>query len=332
MIYFRFPILVLLLVLSMTHVKASVLQSDFAAFDARASQGGQSLTVAFFGGSLTWGANSSDPQRTSYRGLMMDYLQKKYPQTQFRFVDAAIGGTGSKLGLFRLERDVLSHQPDLVFLDFTANDQAESSDPVAIGAYEGLLRDMLQRGIAVEQVYFGFKYHFGNNYKPEKYSGYQMRRKLADAYHTACGDSYPYIQETLTRGEADIDVLWGINHGKDGAHPDDPGYPLFCAAARDGFEQAIREKRAAVIPLKPVFSDSFHQRTRQTLADSVLPAGWKREKTYRTSMWFDGLSSRWMGDVIVADVDAFGATPIDLPCTHLHVYSTRVAHRFGQSF
>lgn len=37
-------------------------------------------------------------------------------------MDAAIGGTGSQLGAFRLKRDVSRFHPDLVFLDFTVND------------------------------------------------------------------------------------------------------------------------------------------------------------------------------------------------------------------
>ena len=54
------------------------------------------LTVAFFGGSLTWGANATDPNITSWRGRICERLRKTYPNTPFRFVDAAIGGTGSQ--------------------------------------------------------------------------------------------------------------------------------------------------------------------------------------------------------------------------------------------
>ena len=95
------------------------------------------MSVVFFGGSLTWGANASDPQRTSYRALMGDYLRAKYPKTPFVFHDAAIGGTGSKLGMFRLERDVLSRKPDLVFLDFSANDDQVGTDIQTLASYEG---------------------------------------------------------------------------------------------------------------------------------------------------------------------------------------------------
>ncbi len=40
-----------------------------------------------------------------------------YPRARFTFHDGAIGGTGSQLGVFCLQRDVLRYQPDLVFID-----------------------------------------------------------------------------------------------------------------------------------------------------------------------------------------------------------------------
>src|SRR5690606_9136467 len=102
--------------------------SSFTAFDTRA-KAGEHLKVVFFGASLTWGANASDPNETSYRAVVRDLLEKEYPAARFRFRDSAIGGTGSQLGAFRLERDVLAHKPDLVFVDFSANDNIYLDDP-----------------------------------------------------------------------------------------------------------------------------------------------------------------------------------------------------------
>ena len=274
--------------------------ASFADFDQRA-QAGQPLTVVFFGGSLTWGANASDPQKTSYRALMGEYLRKKYPKSSFNFVDASIGGTGSKLGMFRLQRDVMAYHPDLVFLDFTANDGLEGQDPTSIASYEGLLRDMIGAGVPVEQVFFGFKFDFGKQYDLFKIPGYTQRLKLVDAYHTGSGDLYPYLQPKLTSGELDINKLWALNGGKDGAHPDDPGYEVFFEAVRDGFEDAVQKKLVCTVPPQPFYSDAYHQRTRTIVVDGTLPAGWNRTKTFRTSAWFDGLTSRWMGDVAMCD-------------------------------
>jgi lysophospholipase L1-like esterase len=299
----RLLLLSSLLILVVIPEIVSARPASFADFDRLATTGGIPLTVVFLGGSLTWGANASDPQKTSYRGLMCDYLRQRYPKAPFRFIDASIGGTGSKLGLFRLRRDVLAYDPDLVFLDFAANDGLEGEDPKSLASYEQLLRELIGSGVAVEQVFFGFKYNFGRNYNPSSLSGYSQRLKLVDPYHTGVGDLFPYLQPRLESGTLDIDRLWALNGGKDGTHPDDPGYKVFFEAARDGYEDAIRRKLVCTVPKEPVYSGEYELHTRKILVDGPLPRGWGRTKTYRVAMWFDGLSSRWMGDVAMCDLE-----------------------------
>ena len=54
--------------------------ASFAALDGR-GRAGRPLSVVFFGGSLTWGAGASDPQRTSYRALTSAYRSRRSPST-----------------------------------------------------------------------------------------------------------------------------------------------------------------------------------------------------------------------------------------------------------
>lgn len=277
--------------------------SSIADFHRRATEG-RELSVVFLGGSLTWGANASDPQRTSYRALMSDYLRKRYPRSSITFHDAAIGGTGSMLGLFRLERDVLSRKPDLVFLDFTANDDLYSDDATTLDSYESIVRILVSQGVAVEQVSLGFKFNFGSQYAMNKLKRVAAHQKIAAAYRTAVGDCFPLVQGKLDKGECKISELWPF----DGAHPDDAGYRLFFEAAVQGYEQALADERVAIVPESPVFSTKLMTRSRNVLALGQLPAGWQPSKTYRTSMWFDGLSSRWISDVAMFDATTFDAT------------------------
>ena len=78
-------------------LNAVAVTPSFEDFDQRA-RNGENLTVAFFGGSLTWGARASDPQKTSYRAIIGRKLEEAYPKAHFKFIDAAIGGTGSSAG------------------------------------------------------------------------------------------------------------------------------------------------------------------------------------------------------------------------------------------
>jgi lysophospholipase L1-like esterase len=269
---------------------------SFAEFD-RAATAGKPMTVVFFGGSITWGANASDPQRTSYRALMGEYLRGRYPHCPFTIYDAAIGGTGSKLGIFRVERDVLAYKPDLVFLDFTLNDGLTDTDAPGMDSYESILRELIGHGVAVEQIFFGGKGDFGPKYDPQRMKRVLAHKQLAAAYGTATGDTHPTVQKRIEDKSLTLDQIWPF----DVVHPDDLGYHLFFEGVRDGFNQAVKEQRVCHLPQQPVFSDTYLTRQRIRLVDSPLPKGWSRAKTFRTSMWFDGLSSRWMDDVAICD-------------------------------
>jgi lysophospholipase L1-like esterase len=256
------------------------------------------LSIVFLGGSLTWGANASDPQVTSYRGRMSNWLREKYPNTPLAIHDAAIGGTGSQLGMFRLERDVLAHRPDLVFLDFTVNDDAEGTDTDKLASYEAILRTLLERQVMVVPVLTMFRGHA----KPRTTlpARHQAHLALAEAYALPAANIIPYVRAKVEAG-ADPKVLWPF----DSAHPDDAGYALFFEAVRERYESAIAaEGLVAKVPAIPLHGDLYAARTRRVLVDGPLPEGWTREKTWRTSLWFDGLASRWMGDVATATATA----------------------------
>jgi len=75
---------------------------------------GQEVTVAYLGGSIT--------AMNGWRNKTTEWLRATYPRASFKEVHAAIGGTGSDLGVFRLGRDVLAHHPDLLFVEFATND------------------------------------------------------------------------------------------------------------------------------------------------------------------------------------------------------------------
>lgn len=264
------------------------------------------LSIVFLGGSLTWGANASEPNTTSYRGRMMRWLRERYPHTPFTFHDAAIGGTGSDLALFRLERDVLAHKPDLVFLDFTVNDDISTDDPIRMASYERLMRELRGAGSAVLPVLMGVK---GSIVAPDSApvpARYRAHQTLAEYYGLVAADTVQTARAALAAGRVTADVLYPFPG--DPTHPDDAGYELFFEAARDAWLKAAASEAAAPVPDQPLHPDLFPRQERRVLVDAKLPAGWTRQPAYRTAMWFDGLSSRWMGDVACAGP---GAAPLE---------------------
>jgi len=95
--------------------------------------------VAFIGGSIT--------EMNGYRPMVCEFLQERFPQTEFKFTDAGISSTCSTTGAFRLASDVLSKGPvDLFFVEFAVNDDQDAMHArrECIRGLEGIIRHCRQ--------------------------------------------------------------------------------------------------------------------------------------------------------------------------------------------
>ena len=68
-------------------------------FFAKLKNGG-TVKIGYLGGSIT--------AQNGWRIKSRDWFQKQYPKAKVEEINAAIGGTGSDLGVFRIDRDVLA--------------------------------------------------------------------------------------------------------------------------------------------------------------------------------------------------------------------------------
>ena len=114
------------------------------AFAANAEE--TEMNVVFIGGSITYGTGATANEKC-YASLVGNYLKKANPDKKVNIFNAGLPGTGSDLGLFRLKRDVLSHKPDMVFVEFAINDKDRGrNDPQSvIKSMEGIVRLLLRK-------------------------------------------------------------------------------------------------------------------------------------------------------------------------------------------
>jgi lysophospholipase L1-like esterase len=289
----------LLIALLVAHSIATVVaaaEPSFADFDRRA-RAGEKLNVVFFGASLTWGANATDSQLTSFRGEIARRLEGEYPQAHFKFWDAAIGGSGSQLGVFRLERDVLRRNPDLVFLDFSANDDINSGDTETLASYEAIVRRLVVDAyVPVVQVIFPFKWDVQVG-KLDAMKRRDAHLAISAAYRTPVGDAIALAQQRVAAGQTTLDELWP----DDGVHPGDRGYQLFADAAWDALRQAIKSETVCQAPDRMLFADSYVTSARVRLSQlRALPVGWSVSRPHVVAAYFDMVMSRWLDDEVVA--------------------------------
>ncbi len=109
-------------------------------FLAKAKAGGD-VRVAYLGGSIT--------AAPGWRVKSLDHFKQEFPRATFTGINAAIGGTGSDLGAFRVGQDVIAHTPDLVFVEFAVNDGSTPPEQI-MATMEGIVRQILRADPATD--------------------------------------------------------------------------------------------------------------------------------------------------------------------------------------
>ena len=92
---------------------------------------GKEVRIGYLGGSIT--------AAPGWRVKSLAWLQQQYPAAKLSEINAAIGGTGSDLGVFRANQDVISKKPDLLFVEFAVNDGGAPPDRIQ-KTMEGIVR------------------------------------------------------------------------------------------------------------------------------------------------------------------------------------------------
>ena len=100
-------------------------------FLAKAKTPGAEVKIGYLGGSIT--------AQQGWRPKTLAWFKEQFPEAKFSEINAAIGGTGSDLGVFRLQQDVLDHSPDLLFVEFAVNDGGAPPEQIH-RCMEGIVR------------------------------------------------------------------------------------------------------------------------------------------------------------------------------------------------
>lgn len=82
-----------------------------------AAENGEKLTMAYLGGSIT--------EMGKYTAPFSNYVKTTFAKGGFTEVNAGLSGTSSVVGLVRSENNVVSKDPDIVFVEFSVNDHED---------------------------------------------------------------------------------------------------------------------------------------------------------------------------------------------------------------
>jgi len=148
----------------------------------------------------------------SYPHLAFHKIKDHYPYAVINVITTSIGGENSKSGAARFENEVLTHKPDVLFIDYALNDRGMSSDE-SNAAWSSMIEKAQAKGIKV--ILLTPTADTSANMKDPKdplFQHAEQVRSLAARYHTGLVDSYALFTDYVNKGEKLVDLMSQINH------------------------------------------------------------------------------------------------------------------------
>ena len=243
-------------------------------------QAGETIKVGYLGGSITAAAG--------WRIQSREWLARTYPDASFEEIHAAIGGTGSDLGVFRLGNDVLRHRPDLLFVEFAVNDGSAAPERIH-KAMEGIVRQTWQADPATDIC---FVYTLSEPMLPDLKAGKMPRaasamEELADHYAIASIHFGVEVVRLLESGElifkapkpADLASAKPMVFSSDGVHPHDlTGHKVYSEAIARCWPaiEAASGDAAAHVPGEPLRADNWEKAKQVPITPAMLSGDWQK--------------------------------------------------------
>lgn len=191
------------------------------------------ITVAFLGGSITQGSLATTDENC-YAHRVFSWWEETFPDGDFTYVNAGIGGTTSHFGAARVDHDVLAYEPDVVFVEFSVNDE---SNPHFLETYEGLVRHIWNAPsapavILISNVY----YHNGGNAQ-------LIHEQVARQYDLPLVSMQSAIYPAVREGHiANRDIT------PDDLHPNDMGHMLVASVITYFLDHVLEEVLIGELP------------------------------------------------------------------------------------
>jgi len=225
----------------------------------------KTFRIGYFGGSITAGSGASS-EANCWRCKFTKYIAQKYPETEITEINAAIGGTGSDLGIFRMKRDLLSQNPDMVFVEFAVNDYIRFDSEVYM---ENIVRNILahNKDTVIVFVYTSTMQMYTEAYSQGKLPHSLIsHNKVAEFYNIPVLNMGKVFMDMLEKGEVEKQDIW-----TDGTHPNDYGYSLY----EDFLEKNVENLEIDIINRKESLTDKLYPGADLVLAESFSNDKWK---------------------------------------------------------
>ena len=252
----------------------------------RAAAGGK-MTLGFIGGSITQGSLASAPE-TCYAHRVYDWWRETFGAAEY--VNAGIGGTTSAFGVARVDEDLLRFCPDVVFIEFSVND--ENTGHFA-ETYEGLVRRVWSHPCRPAVVLIH------NMFYDTGASAEEVHSRIGAHYDLPAVSLRAALWEAVRTG-----AISRRDITPDDLHPNDAGHALVAGTVTALLEAVrrgagSREERPLPLPLTAnAYEHSVRYRNDNACAGLSGFAPDPRPQTRITEMFRRGWTARRTGDAV----------------------------------
>ncbi len=198
----------------------------------------EEVVVTYLGGSVTYGFGTNTPEQTSWRALTYNWLTEKFPDANLTQNNVAIGGTGSHLGAFRTQVDVIDKNTDLLFIEYCVNDSycGTAKAGLATFYYEQIVRQV-RENLPECQIIGIFTRDIYGVANKNKNSVEKMHEAVCEKY----GISTIFVGRELCRVLGYSDADW-YSYVADIVHPADAGYKVYADLIIKYLEKYLADK------------------------------------------------------------------------------------------
>ncbi len=231
---------------------------------------GRPVRIAYLGGSIT-AANGWRPKSVAW-------FKAQYPHVDVIEINAAISGTGSDYGACRIAPDVLSKNPDLVFMEHRVN----GGGGYEAKSVEGIIRQIWKEN---PQTDICLIYTLSQGMLKDLQAGKQtsfgaIMETVANAYGIPSIDLGVEIAKREKVGDlifkGNTPVKGKLVFSKDGTHPGNEGHEVYKdVIARSMLAMKGVDKPQAHRLPTPLESRCWESAGLLPVTRAVLSAGWK---------------------------------------------------------
>jgi lysophospholipase L1-like esterase len=182
--------------------------------------GNRTVNFVFHGHSVPSGYFVTPDVRTlqAYPHQVLEKLKQHYPYAVINCIVTAIGGETSEQGCKRFADEVLTHRPDVLFIDYGLNDRGIGLEK-AKKAWATMIETALAKGIKVILLTPtpDKSVNILDSTTPLAQHAEQIR-ELSRQYHTGLVDSYEAFRQLAAAGVDIENYMSQINHPNEKGH------------------------------------------------------------------------------------------------------------------